>query len=409
MHRAMIRSAVVCAAVIFVVIGANQPAAAGSRWHPREGHSHARERHSHARERRSHARERRSHQRQRHSVPQGTQRYELAVFEWQQLSRLDDEVAGRLRWLRSEGFTTVYADFGEYIEAADEGLTLDQLGSDLQHFVAYASSLGFEVHAVGGGPNWIDEDLRYLATMLVELVGDYNTDATSEERLRGVQFDIEPQADPAFQVPANRPAMLRAWLTTLQSVIATYRGVQEQDGNSGLRLGIAIPFWFDDEPEAAPWVVFPESDEDTPAKPAAFHLFDMLVDLPNAYVVVLSYRNFTGGLDGSIAHAQDEFIYARDHDAQFGIVVGQEFTNVRPEKVTFWCRGRAVFRQAAAEITDFFGDDYPQFRGLSVNDMDAYLATPEYVVLSRSRIMGGWRTQPRCQGVGGAPALDWGR
>jgi hypothetical protein len=409
MHRAMIRSAIVCAAVIFVVIGANQPAAAGSRWHPREGHSHAREGHSHAREGHSHAREGRSHQRQRHSVPQGTQRYELAVFEWHQLSRLDDEVAGRLRWLRAEGFTTVYADFGEYIEAADEGLTVDQLGSDLQHFVAYASSLGFEVHAVGGGPNWIDEDLRYLATMLVELVGDYNTDATSEERLRGVQFDIEPQADPAFQVPANRPAMLGAWLTTLQSVIATYRGVQEQDGNSGLRLGIAIPFWFDDEPEAAPWVVFPESDEDTPAKPAAFHLFDMLVDLPNAYVVVLSYRNFTGGLDGSIAHAQDEFIYARDHDAQFGIVVGQEFTNVRPEKVTFWCRGRAAFRQAAAEITDFFGDDYPQFRGLSVNDMDAYLATPEYVVLSRSRIMGGWRTQPRCQGIGGAPALDWGR
>jgi hypothetical protein len=409
MHSSTIRSAIVCAAVIFVVIGANQPAAAGSRWHPREGHSHARERHSHARERHSHARERRSHKRQTHSVPQGPQRYELAVFEWHQLSRLDDEVAGRLRWLRSEGFTTVYADFGEYIEAADEGLTLDQLGSDLQQFVAYASSLGFEVHAVGGGPNWINEDLRYLATMLVELVGDYNTDATHEERLRGVQFDIEPQADPAFQVPANQPTMLRAWLTTLQSVISTYRGVREQDGNSGLRLGIAIPFWFDDEPEAAPWVVFPETDEDTPAKPAAFHLFDMLVDLPNAYVVVLSYRNFTGGLDGSIAHAQDEFIYARDHDAQFGIVVGQEFTNVRPEKVTFWCRGRAAFRQAAAEITDFFGDDYPQFRGLSVNDMDAYLATPEYVVSSRSRIMGGWRASPRCYGLGAGSPFVTGR
>lgn len=400
MHR-VIRSALVCAAVIFVVIGANQPAAAGSRWHPREGHSHARERHSHAHEGRS-------HKRQTHSVPGGTQRYELAVFEWHQLSRLDDEVAGRLRWLRSEGFTTVYADFGEYIEAADEGLTLDQLGSDLQHFVAYASSLGFEVHAVGGGPNWIDEDLRYLATMLVELVGDYNTDATREERLRGVQFDIEPQADPAFQVPANRPAMLRAWLTTLQSVIATYRGVREQDGNSGLRLGIAIPFWFDDEPEAAPWVVFPEGAPTLP-KPATFHLFDMLVDLPNAYVVVLSYRNFTDGPDGSIAHAQDEFIYARDHDAQFGIVVGQEFTNVRPEKVTFWCRGRAAFRQAAAEITDFFGADYPQFRGLSVNDLDAYLATPEYVVSSRSRIMGGWRTSPRCYGLGAGSPFVTGR
>lgn len=272
--------------------------------------------------------------------------------------------------------------------------------------MAYASSLGFEVHAVGGGPNWIDENLRYLATTMVQLVGNYNENATREERLRGVQFDIEPQADPAFRNRDNQPTMLRAWLTTLQSVIATYREVREQDGNSGLRLGIAIPFWFDDELEAAPGVVFPEG-AGTLARPAAFHLFDMLVDLPDAYVVVLSYRNFTGGLDGSIAHAQDEFIYARDHDAQFGIVVGQEFTNVRPEKVTFWCRGRAAFRQAAAEITDFFGDDYPQFRGLSVNDMDAYLATPEYVVSSRSRIMGGWRSSPRCYGLGaGSPFVN---
>jgi hypothetical protein len=90
-------------------------------------------------------------------------------------------------------------------------------------------------------------------------------------------------------------------------------------------------------------------------------------------------------------------------------VVGQEFTNVRPEKVTFWCRGRAAFRQAAAEITDFFGDDYPQFRGLSVNDMDAYLATPEYVVSSRSRIMGGWRTSPRCYGLGAGSPFVTGR
>jgi hypothetical protein len=408
MHRAMIRSALVCAAVIFVVIGANQPAAAGSRWHPREGHSQARERHSHARKQHSQARERRSHQRQRHSVPRATQRYELAVFEWHQLSRLDDEVAGRLRWLRSEGFTTVYADFGEYIEAADEGSTLNELGSDLQHFVAYAASLGFEVHAVGGGPNWIDEDLRYLATTMVELVGNYNETATEEERLRGVQFDIEPQADPAFQVPANQPPMLRAWLETLQSVVARYRVVQEWDGNRGLRLGFAIPFWFDDAPEAAPWVVFPEN-AGTPPRPATFHLFDMLRYLPDAYVVVLSYRNFTDGPNGSIAHALDEFEYARwEISAQFGIVVGQEFTNVPEQNITFWCRGRAAFRQAAKEITEAF-EGYPQFRGLSVNDMDAYLATPEYVVASRSRIMGGSRTQPRCQGVGAAPALDWGR
>jgi hypothetical protein len=380
MHRAMIRSAVVCAAVIFVVIGGTQPAGAGSRWHSGKKHSHTRE----------------------------TLQYGLAVFEWHQLSRLDDEVAPRLRWLRAQGFTTVYADFGEYIEAADQpggderDDNLARLGRHLRRFVAYASSLGFEVHAVGGAPNWIDEFHNYLGPGLVRLVADYNAGVSREERLRGVQVDIEPHADPAFSNVANQPTMLLAWLETLQSIVDTYREVREGDSNRRLRLGFAIPFWFDDEQGSPAPVEFGDAAD---PKPATFHLFDMLVDLSDAYVVVLSYRNFTGGDDGSIAHARREFDYANADTipAQFGIVVGQEFTNVRPEKVTFWCRGRAAFRQAAAKITAELGI-YPQFRGLSVNDLDAYLATPEYVVSSRSRIMGGWRTSPRCYGLGaGSP------
>ena len=59
-----------------------------------------------------------------------------------------------------------------------------------------------------------------------------------------------------------------------------------------------------------------------------------------------------------------------------GIVVGQEFTKVTPEKLSFWWTGRAAFRQAATELTGAYGQ-LPQFRGLSVDDMNAYLAARE--------------------------------
>jgi hypothetical protein len=49
-----------------------------------------------------------------------------------------------------------------------------------------------------------------------------------------------------------------------------------------------------------------------------------------------------------------------------------------PEKISFWWKGRAAFRQAAEELVSAYGDR-PQFRGLSVNDLDSYEATPEYV------------------------------
>jgi hypothetical protein len=57
-------------------------------------------------------------------------------------------------------------------------------------------------------------------------------------------------------------------------------------------------------------------------------------------------------------------------------VIGQEFTPVTPEKLSFWWTGRAAFRQAAEELVDAYGQR-PQFRGISVDDMDAYQAAQE--------------------------------
>jgi hypothetical protein len=89
----------------------------------------------------------------------------------------------------------------------------------------------------------------------------------------------------------------------------------------------------------------------------------------------MAYRNVAAGPDGSIEHVRSEFDYARQAGAVCGIVVGQEFGDVQPRKLTFYELGRAAFEHAAEEITAAF-DHLPQFRGLSVNDIDAYQAAP---------------------------------
>jgi len=102
----------------------------------------------------------------------------------------------------------------------------------------------------------------------------------------------------------------------------------------------------------------------------------MLEDLSRAYVVVMAYRNFTGGEDGSISHLRSELDYASSVEAECGIVVGQEYTDAEPPEVTFHGLSRGVFRAAASEITAAYGH-LAQFRGLSVNDVDAYMAADE--------------------------------
>jgi hypothetical protein len=49
---------------------------------------------------------------------------------------------------------------------------------------------------------------------------------------------------------------------------------------------------------------------------------------------------------------------------------------VYPEKLSFWWAGRAAFRRAAEEIAWAYGQR-PQFRGLSVNDINGYQAARE--------------------------------
>ena len=326
-HRATITSLLACASVLLVV-GAH-PAAAAS------------------------------------SPTEVLQQQGFAAFEWYPLSQVNAKVSDqRLSSLRRDGFKIIYADVGEYLDVADQPdsrsqrTRLSQLNGGLKRFVSRASNLGFAVHAVAGGPNWTDASHRYLGPKLVKLVADYNTAAAANERLQGVQLDIEPYVDSSF------------W-----NDVDAYKQARTQAGNIDLRLGFAIPFWFDGVPEA-PAVEFGETESTRTTKPAAFHLIDMLHELPQAYLLVMAYRNFASGPDGSIEHVRSEFDYASQTGAASGIVVGQEFTKVTPEKLSFWWAGRAAFRQAAVEIARAYGE-LPQFRGLSVDDINAYLAARE--------------------------------
>ena len=213
----------------------------------------------------------------------------------------------RLRFLRANGFHTVYLEIGNYLEAAelqDEEL-LGRIRRQMRRFVATATSYGLSVQALGGGPTWFGDERRYLGQLLVEVAGDYNTRVGRSERLRGVHLDLEPYTQPGWLDPADVEDNLVEYLTTLAGIVDTYRSELDEPANRGLQLGFAVPFWFDGVGDVPGPVDF-----DGATKPAVHHLIDLIADPPGAYLVVMSYRNLTRTSDGSIAHARDEFRYA---------------------------------------------------------------------------------------------------
>jgi hypothetical protein len=296
----------------------------------------------------------------------------VGAYTWHQAGQLTTvQLRRRFGFLRANGFRTVYLEAGDWVDAADQPRTsvtrqgqLDTIRGRLRRYVAAASGYGLAVHAVGGGPSWTG-DLGYLGELLVRLVGGYNAGVAAGERLKGVHLDIEPYVEGGWHDDTN--SSLRTYLTTIAGIVATYRRQLARPASRSLQLGLAIPFWFDGEGDAPGAVDFNGA-----VKPASRHLIDMLANLPGAYLVIMSYRNFTGWANGSIAHAANELWYAKVK-AKCGLVVGQQYGRVTPAFITFNGYRRAVFRRAAAQLTAAFRR-YPQFRGISVDDVDAYLA-----------------------------------
>jgi hypothetical protein len=302
----------------------------------------------------------------------------MAVYEWHNAGDLSTaQVERRLRFLRDNDFHTVYLDVGHYLDAAElrdddpsKQARLSAVRRQIKRFVATATSFGLSVQALGGAPTWTGEDRGYLGPMLVDLVGDYNTRVRSGERLKGVHLDLEPYTLPGWLDAEHVEKNLVEYLRTLQGIVEAYRAQLDRSANRGLQLGLAVPFWLDARGDAPGPVEFNDA-----TKPAAHHIIDMVRDLPGAYLVVMSYRNFARTANGSIAHARDEFRYAAAVGARSGLVVGQRYGQAEAgeERTTFYGKPRWMFRRAAAEITLAFRR-YPQFRGLSVDDADAYLA-----------------------------------
>ena len=213
----------------------------------------------------------------------------LAVYEWHNAGDLAPaEVQRRLRFLRANGFRTIYLEVGKYLDAADasDRELLRAIRSQIRRFVATATGYGLSVQALGGGPNWFGPDFGYLGPMLVNLVASYNTGVDKRERLAGVHLDLEPYTQDGWLAPANVRDNVGLYLDTIAEIVGAYRAALGTWGNRNLQLGLAIPFWFDGSSEDIPDDI--EFGDGGP-QPPAFHVIDLVHDLPGAYLVVMAY------------------------------------------------------------------------------------------------------------------------
>lgn len=261
---------------------------------------------------------------------------------------------------KKNGVKNIYVSIDSYLDIfvmknSPEKTKQKKLFSDtLENLVTAAHNAGMTVDAEGGWRNWAEEDNTYKAFAVVDFAMEFNK--THAEKLRGFQYDVEPYLLDSYR--KNKAEVLKNFVSLINGTVTLMQG-------SDLQLSIVIPEFYDNSGET-PSFAYAGRTSDT-----VTHLLDILEQKANSKLIVMSYRNYTIGEDGSIAISTDEIDDANNYNTK--VVIAQETGAVTPSYVTFHNTSRKYYDTQVATIEKTFAHD-KSFGGIATHYINAYLA-----------------------------------
>jgi hypothetical protein len=294
----------------------------------------------------------------------------LSAWLWESPDTFSEE---RLRKMfqiaEGEGITTIflrmddYADIYEMKDGSEKTNKIENLDGAARKFITLAKDYNIDVQALGGNTNWAEPDQLFYPDLFFEGVIRYNESSPVNARFTGIQFDVESNNSALYK--KNKAEALTKYLKFVERMIDKKRSSSATSNN--FSIGFATPFWYDNQNNNGVIVNWNNN-----LKPVGYHLFDILNGIENSYIVIMDYRNYADGVDGSIENAKNEIVYASQNAPKVKILIGQETTKVSPAKITFNDTSKKYFKGEAAKIVSAFSN-YPVFGGISIHDLPSYI------------------------------------
>jgi len=243
-----------------------------------------------------------------------------AMWLWETMRLLENSARQQeaLATLREAHVTDLFLQVPR--PTAENGSAQLELKPELRRFLRTAHATKIRVHALDGFPEFSLREHHEFVLSLVRNVIAFNLSSPPEERFDGVHLDNEPYQLLGFE-GSIRDEILREYLE-LNEKVATLL----HNEAPGLAFGADIPFWWDatgDHEHPCCLVTFNGRSDSV-----AHHVIDLLDN-----VGIMAYRNFAGGLDGIVNHAQGDVDYAGQRGKQAFVAV--ETFRQPPEYVLF--------------------------------------------------------------------------
>lgn len=236
-------------------------------------------------------------------------------------------------------------------EKTDKKMAFDQA---IQDFILEANKNGISVDAEAGWRNWSEEGHTYKAFATLNYAIKFNKFHTA--KFRGFQYDIEPYLLEKYT--ENKKVILVNFLNLINQSVSALN-------NSDLELSVVIPEFYDGTNNDTPKFSYKSINGFT-----TDHLLSILDRRENSKIIVMSYRNFSQGEDGSIDISKDEISSADKHRTK--IVIAQESGDVEPSYITFYNTSKRRYNKETNKLKETFKTN-KSFDGLAVHYINAFM------------------------------------
>jgi hypothetical protein len=263
---------------------------------------------------------------------------------------------------KKNGFNVIYLTIDDYVGLADmkdgpeKQAAIANYMKALSVFVKGAQAAGLQVDAVGGGRDWAEPANRWKGYALIDFVKQYNASYPTA-KLRGLQYDVETYLLQDYN--ANKETRLREYV---EFVDESARRMQSVDA----QFSIVIPHFYDSVQAWTPSFNYNGKDAYTYT-----HLLDVLKQKKGTAVIIMAYRNFFDGTNGTKQISEAEIKEAAQGGYPTKVIVAQETGDVPPAYVTFHAYPKSSLFDDLGQIRSYFAK-YKSFGGTAVHYFDAF-------------------------------------
>lgn len=289
---------------------------------------------------------------------------EYGTWIWTPLLEMSREyINSIISGAKENGINTIYVSVDSYLDiyvipnGSEKENKKKEFSDKLEYFVTQAAKKDIAIDAEAGWRNWAEDGNQYKAFAVINFVKEFNSKKLYG--LRGFQYDIEPY-------------LLATYKKDQTSVLKNFLGLIYHTkillGASDLKFSVVIPDFYDKTQNLT--YPFKYNGKTTYVYN---HLLDILENRPGSSIIVMSYRNFADGDDGSIDISNIEVETATNNMYSTKIIIAQETGDVLPPYITFNNTNKNYYSKQINKINTAF-DPYSNFGGIAVHYVNAFLS-----------------------------------